>query len=168
MAQTYRNSMPFSYQVRWKLKSHYAKKLLAVCGMMTFDPKYSFESPFANIWGNNLFDSDNLSFDLIKKRFQILWSIFHLNLQQSHNFFSLNARSILYWQNFRSSDPFSSWTYNKVNSFSLNAIDPLFVNMYECFSNAVRIKCLISNTFLCVKQFLVIWLPSFYYDLWYL
>lgn len=58
--------------VRWKLKSHYAKKLLAVCGMMTFDPKYSFESPFANIWGNILFDSDNLSFDLIKKRFQIL------------------------------------------------------------------------------------------------
>lgn len=66
MAQTYRNSMPFSYQVRWKLKSHYAKKLLAVCGMMTFDPKYSFESPFANIWGNNLFESDSLSFDLIK------------------------------------------------------------------------------------------------------
>lgn len=26
MAQTYRNSMPFTYQVRWKLKSHYAKK----------------------------------------------------------------------------------------------------------------------------------------------
>lgn len=43
------------------------KKLLAVCGMMTFDPKYSFESPFANIWENNLFDSDCLSFDLIKK-----------------------------------------------------------------------------------------------------
>lgn len=86
MAQTYRNSMPFSYQVRWKLKSHYAKKLLAVCGMMTFDPKYSFESPFANIWGNNLFESDSLSFDLIK----------------------IDTRS---------SDPFSSWTYNKVTIY---------------------------------------------------
>lgn len=41
------------------------KKILAVCGMMTFNPKYSFESPFANIWENNLFDSDSLSFDLI-------------------------------------------------------------------------------------------------------
>lgn len=41
------------------------KKILAGCGMMTFDPKYSFESPFANIWENNLFDSDSLSFDLI-------------------------------------------------------------------------------------------------------
>lgn len=79
---------PCRFAIKWDGSwSHITqKKLLAVCGMMTFDPKYSFESPFANIWGNDLFESDSLSFDLIKV-------------------------------DTRSSDPFSSWTYNKVTIY---------------------------------------------------
>lgn len=38
--------------------------------MMIFDLKYLFELFFVNIWGNNLFDSDSLSFDFIKKDFR--------------------------------------------------------------------------------------------------
>lgn len=41
------------------------KKIFVGCGMMIFDLKYLFEIFFVNIWENNLFDSDSLSFDFI-------------------------------------------------------------------------------------------------------
>lgn len=49
MVHTYRKRKSCEMEVEVTLRKK--NKLLAVCGMMTFDPKYSYESPFANILG---------------------------------------------------------------------------------------------------------------------
>lgn len=137
--------MPFCYQKTGKLKSHYAKKtssclwkLLSVLEMlmMTFDPKYSFESPFANIWENNLFESDSWSFDLIKKK------------------------------DFRSSDPFSRLFPTELTTKSLFfqsqcEIDPLlakFIKKKKIYSKKILINSqyLFIYFYICTKV-LVFW-----------
>lgn len=96
--------------VRWKLKSHYAKKtnFWPFVGWWPLTQNIHLNHLLRIFWENNLFDSDSLRFDLIKNIFRILCLIhFPAELKTKSQFFlvSINVRSILYWQNLTTPPP---------------------------------------------------------------